>query len=181
MSHKLPPIPKLQVDGLAFRQWEPADIATVLEASTDPYIIATTSIPDECTEADAADYVARQPDRITQGDGYSLAISNMPGPAIGQIGLWLADMKHGIAALGYWVVPSARGKGVAAVALRTLSDWALGELGLARAQVFIEPWNTASIRTAERAGFTREGTLRSWREYAGKRRDMDVLSRVSPQ
>lgn len=51
---------------------------------------------------------------------------------------------------------------------------------MARLQLFVEPWNVASIRTAERAGFEREGLLRSWREVAGKRRDFLCFSRIRP-
>ena len=40
----------------------------------------------------------------------------------------------------------------------------------------MEPWNEASIRTAERAGFRREGLLRSWQEVGAERKDMLMYS-----
>ena len=44
---------------------------------------------------------------------------------------------------------------------------------------YIEPWNDASIRTAERAGFSRDGLLRAWETYAdGKPRDMLAFGRI---
>ena len=43
---------------------------------------------------------------------------------------------------------------------------------LHRLELLIEPWNTASVRTAERAGYEREGLLRSYLEIGGRRRDM---------
>jgi RimJ/RimL family protein N-acetyltransferase len=43
---------------------------------------------------------------------------------------------------------------------------------LDRIELFIEPWNTGSIGTAERAGYQREGLLRSHQEIGGRRRDM---------
>lgn len=45
--------------------------------------------------------------------------------------------------------------------------WALKDLGIARVELFIEPDNAASIRTAERAGFVREGLLRRWQMIGG--------------
>jgi RimJ/RimL family protein N-acetyltransferase len=45
-------------------------------------------------------------------------------------------------------------------------------------QLHIEPWNTASVRTAERAGYEREGLLRSYLEIGGQRRDMLVYAAV---
>jgi RimJ/RimL family protein N-acetyltransferase len=44
----------------------------------------------------------------------------------------------------------------------------------------VEPWNTASLRTAERAGFTREGLLRSWQRVGEQRRDMYTYARLGP-
>jgi RimJ/RimL family protein N-acetyltransferase len=60
--------------------------------------------------------------------------------------------------------------------LRAASRWALTVLGVPRLELYAEPWNEASIRTAESAGFVREGLLRSWQEVAGKRRDMYMYS-----
>jgi hypothetical protein len=43
---------------------------------------------------------------------------------------------------------------------------------LHRIELYIEPWNTSSIRVAEAAGCQREGLLRSHQEIGGTRRDM---------
>ena len=40
----------------------------------------------------------------------------------------------------------------------------------------MEPWNEASIRIAEQAGFRQEGLLRSWQEVGGERKDMLMYS-----
>jgi RimJ/RimL family protein N-acetyltransferase len=52
-------------------------------------------------------------------------------------------------------------------------------LRIARLELYVEPWNTASIRTAESAGFQREGLLRSWQEVGGIRKDMYMYSRLA--
>jgi RimJ/RimL family protein N-acetyltransferase len=75
-------------------------------------------------------------------------------------------------------VASARGRGAAALAVAALAGWALGELGIPRVELYVEPWNSASIRSAERAGFRREGLLRSWQELDGERKDMLMYSRL---
>lgn len=41
-----------------------------------------------------------------------------------------------------------------------------------RLQLYIEPSNVGSWRTAERAGYVREGLLRSWEVVGNERRDM---------
>lgn len=66
------------------------------------------------------------------------------------------------------MLEQARGRGVASSALQLFVQWAFNELELVRMQALIEPWNEASIRVAERAGFRREGLLRRY----FKRRDV---------
>lgn len=127
---------------------------------------------------EAADFVRRQWGRLADGAGYSFAIADRTDLAVGQIGLWLRDADAGRAELGHWTAPSARGRGVAGHALRALTDWADTQLRIPRLQLFVEPWNAASVATAERCGFVREGLLRSWQDIAGTRRDMYVYARV---
>jgi RimJ/RimL family protein N-acetyltransferase len=105
-------------------------------------------------------FIERQWQRAERGTGYSFAIAEAgTGEAIGQIGLWLDG--PGPARVGYWVAEPARGRGAAGHALAAVAAWALGELGLPRLELYVEPWNEASVRTAERAGFRTEGLLRA--------------------
>jgi [ribosomal protein S5]-alanine N-acetyltransferase len=52
--------------------------------------------------------------------------------------------------------------------------WAIPALH--RIELYIEPWNTGSIRTAERSDCQREGLLRSRQAIGGRRRDMLLYS-----
>lgn len=64
------------------------------------------------------------------------------------------------AELGYWVRASARGRGVASTAIRTMAAFAFNELQLVRASLRIRLDNGSSRRAAERAGARFEGVLR---------------------
>jgi GNAT acetyltransferase-like protein len=59
-----------------------------------------------------------------------------------------------------------------------LARWAFDDLGLAQLQITCGPDNLASQRVAERAGFVREGVLRSHLPFKGGRRDTVVFSRL---
>ncbi|MEV4062032.1 GNAT family N-acetyltransferase [Nonomuraea dietziae] len=172
-------VPELQAGPRhRLRPWTLDDLDAVREASTDAYIPLVTSVPSDYTEAEGAAFVRRQWERAAEGIGYSFAIEDLAaGRAVGQIGLWSGV--HGRASVGYWVAPSGRGQGAAAAALLALSSWGLTRLRIPRVELHVEPWNTASSRTAERAGFTLEGLLRSWQEVGGERRDMYVYSRLA--
>jgi ribosomal-protein-alanine N-acetyltransferase len=82
------------------------------------------------------------------------------------------------AELAYVVAPEARGRGLSRRALQLLGDWAFAQLGLQRLQLRIEPGNEASHAVARRAGYQREGVLRSSHVVRGRRADVAIYSRL---
>jgi RimJ/RimL family protein N-acetyltransferase len=80
--------------------------------------------------------------------------------------------------IGYWARADARARGVTTRALVLLSRRALQRDGLARVQIRADIENHASCRVAEKAGFTREGVLRSahWNARLGRRQDWALYS-----
>ncbi len=91
-------------------------------------------------------------------------------PTIARDPEWTAE-------LGYCVLATARGRGVASEALRRMTEWAFAQ-GVVRTELIISPDNEGSRRVAERAGYTREGVLR-WKYFKqGRREDQEVWSRL---
>jgi ribosomal-protein-alanine N-acetyltransferase len=80
--------------------------------------------------------------------------------------------------LAYVVAPSARGRGLATDARNLVCNWAFRELGLLRLQLRVDPENLASHRVAVKAGFEREGLLRSSHVVRGRRADVVIYSRL---
>lgn len=177
----LPPWPDHPVacGPVVLREFSDDDLPMVLELSTDPYIPLIGTLPQNATRQEGLDYIERQRGRLAEGRGFSFAIAEAAtGRAVGGIGLWLSGLVHGRADAGYSVAPSARGRGLAAAALTALTSFAWTIPGLHRVELYIEPRNTGSVRTAERAGFQREGLLRSHQEIGGQRRDMLLYSAI---
>lgn len=166
------------------RAWSSADAPVVVEAASDPLISLISTVPARPDDDAVQAFLARQADRAASGTGWSWAVADAGHDrALGQVGLWPLAGGRGTgdsrrASVGYWVAPSARGAGVARRALEVVSAWGLGVLGLARLELYVEPWNAASWRSAERAGYVREGLLRSWQEVGGERRDMIGYART---
>jgi RimJ/RimL family protein N-acetyltransferase len=170
-------LPGIAAGPFLLRAFDEGDVPMVAEASTDPLIPLISTVPAVGGNEAVLAYVARQQRRLADGFGYSFVIADAASNrGLGSIGLWTRDLDLGRASVGYWVVPSARRRGVAGRALRALSAWALDDIGVARLELYVEPWNTASVRTAESAGYVCEGLLRSWQEVGGERRDMSVYS-----
>jgi RimJ/RimL family protein N-acetyltransferase len=156
------------------------DVPLVLEAGRDPYIPLITTVPTDGSEAGSRAFVERQWSRARDGLGYSFAIAAedaRPG-AVGQVGLWPNSRDPGRASSGYFVVERHRGVGLAGRALAALATWAFEAIGIVRLELYVEPWNVGSIRTAERTGFVREGLLRQAQRVGVERRDMFIYGRL---
>ncbi|GAA2103000.1 GNAT family protein [Kitasatospora saccharophila] len=158
--------------GYRLRRWGPEDTGLLREAAADPYIPLVTSVPAPYSEGAAAAYLERQRRRTEIGTGYPFVIVDPAGRAVGDIGLWTGELPlRGRATVGYWVAAPARRRGAAGAALAAVTDWALGELAVPAIELYVEPWNTGSIRTAERAGYRRTGPLTAHRPPDGEPRD----------
>jgi [ribosomal protein S5]-alanine N-acetyltransferase len=169
-------------DGVALlRKWGEADLGCVREASGDPQIPQWTTVPGAFTEAEGLAFIRRQWGRLDDGEGISLALADAAtSEAMGLIVLMLHPRRPGVAETGYWVVPRARGRGLATRAIRLASAWALVDVGLARVEALVEPENAASQRALLAAGFRAEGTLRSFlTSNDGRRADAMVFSRIA--
>jgi ribosomal-protein-alanine N-acetyltransferase len=161
------------------RAFQAGDLPMARELSTDPYVPSIGTLPAAATEAEAADWIERQRNRWAEGAGFFFAVVEVAtGRAVGSVGLSLRQLPEGRATAGYAIVPSARGRGLAAAALRAVTDFGWTIPGLHRIELHIEPENIASVRTAEHAGYLREGLLRSHTEIAGRRRDMLLYAAV---
>jgi RimJ/RimL family protein N-acetyltransferase len=171
-------IPVLPAGPVVLRPFQLTDLVLVRLAAGDPVIPSITSVPRGYDENAGRAFIERQFRRATDGDGYSFVIAKADDPeiGIGSIGLWLHEIESGRASIGYWLVASARGNGLAGHALRGVVAFAFTELAIPRLHLFVEPWNVASARTAESAGFAREAMLRGWERIDGEQRDAECFS-----
>src|SRR5580704_1777314 len=162
-------LPTLVAPPVVLRPYVLSDLALVRQASEDPLIPSISSVPRQYTTDAGRAFIARQHARGTEGDGYSFVIASdtEPKTGLGSIGLWLREIESGRASIGYWLAAGARGRGLAAHALRAVVSFAFDELHIPRLHLFVERWNVASALTALAAGFDREAVLRGWERIDG--------------
>jgi [ribosomal protein S5]-alanine N-acetyltransferase len=175
-------VPELRVPSLAdrvvlLRPWREADVPAQLRAFSDPFFQRFSDWAPE-TEAEALAYLSGLEHARLRGDQIELALvephdNNM---VLGGGSLNNVNFEQGRAAIGYWLAPHARGRGVATHAVRLIAGWAFQDLQVVRLELTCGPDNLASQRVAERCGFTREGVLRSHIPFKGTRRDTVVFS-----
>ena len=159
---------RLEDDAIRLRPFTVDDVPAIVAACQDPEIPRWTRVPSPYTEADAREFLTDPPDRAFA------VVDRSSGEFLGAIGARPED--EGRVEIGYWMAREARGRGVATRALRLIAAWAVEELGAERLQLYAHPENAASQRVAEKAGFQREGVLRSWVVIKGVRRDAVMYS-----
>ena len=115
--------------------------------------------------------------KLREGRSVAFAIADPTTEEFrGEVLLHTFDWQHARAAVGIWLRPEARRGGLGTCALRLICDYGFSELGIARLEMTTFPGNVATIRVAERVGFTAEGVLRSYTRTRGRRRDLTLLS-----
>lgn len=166
---------------LLLRPWAVADAEEVHRACQDAEIQRwVTAVPSPYTVDAARHFVSELAwEERRTGTGMQCAVVERgSGQLIASVGLMRLRALIG-AEVGYWVAPWVRGHGYAADATDALARWAF-EHGLHRVILLAAPANVASCRTAERAGFRREGVLREVEtDRDGHPRDLVLFARLS--
>jgi RimJ/RimL family protein N-acetyltransferase len=168
---------ELSDGAVRLRRFRLDDAPAIARACDDPEMARyTLHIPSPYTLADARAYVEECDRSWGEGTGRrAFAVVDVASDAlVGAIDLRLGE----IGSVGYWVAAGARGRGVATRALRLLSRWALTDGGVERLELTTHPDNMPSQRVAEKAGFVREGVLRSHARFREGRRDSVLFSLV---
>ncbi len=159
--------------GLVLRPWAPADAPVFLAAYQDTEIRrwhtrrpSSRSVVLAWFEAYRREWAAEQ--------GAHWAISGADGEVLGRIATRGWDFDDGVAGVGYWVLPAARGAGVATGAVRALTTWAFEQAGFHRLHLDHSTLNQASCRVATKSGYLLEGTKRSAAVHDDGRHDMHL-------
>ena len=170
--------PVLTAQGcLILRPWEPSDAAAFFAAYQDP-VIRQWHPRRPTSETQAKEWFEQYRRDWEQEKGASWAVTRGGHQVVGRMALGSIDLDGGLAGCGYWVLPAARGVGIAPAALTAVSAWALDEAGFHRLHLSHSTRNDASCRVAVKAGFQFEGTKRSEAPHADGRHDMHLHARI---
>jgi RimJ/RimL family protein N-acetyltransferase len=151
------------------------DVDPLLPAFTDPELREAGNLPAFGRDELAAS-LGELPKLAETGRLMPLAaVEATSGEVVGAGILHHLDAERQIVELGYFVFPAARGRGIATTIARTLSEHAFS-LGVERVAAYVNVGNVASERVLERAGFTREGVVRSMPKPDGRRVDKTLFS-----
>jgi RimJ/RimL family protein N-acetyltransferase len=170
--------PDIHAGPLRLRPWRKQDADAVLAAQQDPDIRTWAGGHAVTTREDALALLRRL---VEQENRASWAVVDAATDAVlGSVSVHTIDPVGADAQIGYWTVPAARGRGVAAAAVDAGCRWAFAGLPVDRIELCHAVENTASGRVARKAGFTYEGHLRrSYRYGDGRKHDELLWARLS--
>ncbi|WP_037669926.1 GNAT family N-acetyltransferase [Streptomyces griseus] len=181
------PFPELHGHGLRLRHWD-ADSESQAEiwlrGLSDPEFLRWNTPMTPVTDLDGARLsLRRKAEQAADGTSASFRVTDAAdGTTLGHVGVNMIDPAFRVARVGYWILPEARGRGIATRALVLAARWALTDLGLYRLELGHALGHDASCHIAERCGFPYEGTLRGAMYEAGRRgafRDVHLHARLA--
>jgi ribosomal-protein-alanine N-acetyltransferase len=171
--------PRLDIDEhLVLRPWQSKDTATVRAAFGCPDI-QRWHLRRLDSDDEARDWITYWSGRWTDESAASWAIvRSTDDQAVGQVGLRMIVLSEASAHLSYWVLPTARGEGVAVRAVHALTSWAFGTLRLNRLSLVHSIANRASCRVAQKTAYGVEGTMRGYMLLADGWHDSHLHARL---
>ena len=151
------------------------DVDAILPAFTDPELREAGNLPAFDRERLVAN-LHELPSMAEQGRLLALvAVDAETEEVVGAGTLHHLDAERQIVEIGYFVLPHARRRGIATTIARRLSEHAFS-IGIERVAAYVNVGNTASERVLDRAGFAREGVVRSMPKPDGRRVDKTLYS-----
>ncbi|MFR9797930.1 GNAT family N-acetyltransferase [Streptomyces sp. MS06] len=182
-----PPLAEPHGNGLRLRAWEAArddHARDWLRGVNDPEFRHWNTPLQDITDLDGARESLRGREQAAaDGTGVGFRVTDEEsGTTLGHVGVNAISLTFRTGRVGYWVLPEARGRGVAVRALALAAHWALTDLGLHRLELGHALGHDASCRIAERCGFPAEGIMRGAMWEAGRRdafRDVHLHARLA--
>ncbi|MGI8713490.1 MAG: GNAT family N-acetyltransferase [Solirubrobacteraceae bacterium] len=155
------------------RRWQADDAPAIAVMSADEHLRRWSSMG-----GDVAEWIERQQAGV-RGPSRAICLAN-DDRALGKVALRLpghaspatscdaivpADAPVG--ELSYWVVPEARGRGIATAAVLEMVRFAATQTGLRTVVLEIEPGNVVSVALAQRLGAQRRAPERTEADRSG--------------
>lgn len=167
---------------IAVRPPRAADATDLARGVRDPAVVRFASVH---WGSDTVEQLAERirtvwPEAARTAKRLDLVIADATDDSVlGYLVVFGVSRRHGHCEIGFWLVPEARGRGAAVRAIDLACRWAHAD-GFFRVQAATAVTNVAAQRALVKAGFTREGVLRSYIPAPdGTRSDFHMYSRLA--
>jgi [ribosomal protein S5]-alanine N-acetyltransferase len=149
---------------VVLRPWRPEDVPGLLLAQRDPMVrhYAGRLLDDREGALMALQSWVRD---WYDAAGAAWAVTTRGGQLLGAVRFGLIDVNLGSGSVGYWLLPEARGRGIATAALRSTTSVVFRRLEWHRVELYHAVENERSCGVARRAGYRPEGVMREAMRY----------------
>ncbi|QPC87031.1 GNAT family N-acetyltransferase [Mesorhizobium sp. NBSH29] len=180
-------LPSLRGDRITLRLPEPSDyrawstLRLASRAFLEPW--EPRWLPDELDSPAWRQRLRRTREDFEQGlSAAFLIFETRSGKLLG--GITVGNIRHGVAQscqIGYWIGERYSGQGYMQEAVRLATRFCFGQLMLHRIEAACIPDNARSIHVLEKAGFQREGLLRSYLRINGSWQDHYLYALIADE
>ena len=146
--------PVLETDRLKLRRLVLSDAPEIYRLRSDLEVAVLTGIVPASSIDDAIAHIHKIEKLVSENVSMYWAISFKEDPAlIGTICLWNLDIPQETVEIGYELLPEFRGKGIAAEAIRCVTNFGFDEMGAKSITAFPSEANAPSVKLLEKLGF----------------------------
>ena len=149
---------------IKLRKIEPSDLPFLYQWENDATMWADSDTHNPLSRHDLHQYIENTTGDIYRDGQLRLIIedSQLSTKIVGCIDLFDFDARNRKAAIGMYIAPDARGKGVGKQAVQLLEDYAFGFLHLRMLYAIISVHNSACSHIYEQMGYTPSSVLKDW-------------------
>ena len=144
------------------RKIEPSDLPFLYQWENDATMWADSDTHNPLSRHDLHQYIENTTGDIYRDGQLRLIIESSEAGIMGCIDLFDFDARNRKAAIGMYIAPEARGKGVGKQAVEQLLDYAFGFLHLRMIYAIISVHNHPCSRIYEQMGFIPSSPLKDW-------------------
>ena len=146
---------------LRLRKIEPTDLPYLYQWENDARMWADSDTHNPLSQADLREYITYSTGDIYR-DGQLRLMIDDEGVTMGCIDLFDFDPRNRKAAIGMYIAPHARGKGIGKQSVRLLEAYAFDYLNLRMLYAIIAVKNVACSSIYEKEGYQPSSILHAW-------------------
>lgn len=146
---------------IRLRKIEPTDIPYLYQWENDARMWTDSDTHNPLSQADLREYVVSSTGDIYR-DGQLRLMIDEDGSTMGCIDLFDFDPRNRKAAIGMYIAPHARGRGIGTKAVKLIEEYAFGFLKLRMLYAIIATKNTACSTIYKKEGYEPSSILKAW-------------------
>ena len=146
---------------IRLRKIEPTDLPYLYQWENDAQMWADSDTHNPLSQSDLRDYIACSTGDIYR-DGPLRLMREEEGACMGCIDLFDFDPRNRKAAIGMYIAPYARGKGIGVQSVKLLEEYAFNFLHLRMLYAIIATTNIVCSNIYKKEGYEPSSILRAW-------------------